>query len=194
MRARVMTIEQKAKGKSDRQNRRVILLSYSRSVLSPIFAFCLLPFAICLVFLLSASAQQASRTMGPDFLDGVPGTYAIRNARIVTVTGAEIENGTVVVRDGRIESVGANATVPAGAQEIDARGLSVYPGMLDLGTSMGLVEIPHGASAIACGVEPSRLMNAACPEMIPPCGDDNTLVTPLTRVTATCALCGLMPK
>ncbi|HYX41014.1 MAG TPA: hypothetical protein VE821_04920, partial [Pyrinomonadaceae bacterium] len=83
--------------------------------------------------------------MGPDFLDGVPGTYAIRNARIVTVTGAEIENGTVVVRDGRIEAVGANVAVPAGAQEIDARGLSVYPGMIDLGTSMGLVEIPQGA-------------------------------------------------
>src|SRR5437764_4293535 len=105
--------------------------------------FCLLLTAHCL--LLTVFAQQASRTMGPDFLDGVPGTYAIRNAHIVTVAGAEIENGTVVVRDGRIEAVGADVSVPAGAQEIDARGLSVYPGMIDLGTSMGLVEIPQGA-------------------------------------------------
>ena len=79
---------------------------------------------------------------------------AIRNARIVTVSGAEIENGTVVIRDGKIEAVGASATVPAGAQEIDARGLIVYPGMIDLGTSMGLVEIGSGAPG---GVDTSEL-------------------------------------
>lgn len=74
------------------------------------------------------------------------GVYAIRNARIVTVTGADIENGTVVIRDGKIEAVGANVNVPAGAQTIDGRGLSVYPGMIDAGTNMGLVEVPQGAN------------------------------------------------
>jgi imidazolonepropionase-like amidohydrolase len=91
--------------------------------------------------------QQASSTMGPQFMSGTPGTFAIRNARIVTVSGADIEGGTIVVSDGRISAVGANVAVPPGAQEIDARGLSVYPGMIDLGTSMGLVEIPQGANA-----------------------------------------------
>jgi imidazolonepropionase-like amidohydrolase len=85
---------------------------------------------------------------------GAAGVYAIRNARIVTVSGAEIENGTVVIRDGKIEAVGASATVPSGAQEIDARGLIVYPGMIDLGTSMGLVEIGSGAPG---GVDTSEL-------------------------------------
>jgi len=74
------------------------------------------------------------------------GTYAIRNARIVTVSGPDIENGTVVIRDGKIEAVGANVSVPAGAQTIDGRGLSVYPGMIDAGTNMGLVEVPQGAN------------------------------------------------
>lgn len=74
------------------------------------------------------------------------GVYAIRNARIVTVTGADIDNGTVVIRDGKIEAVGPNVNVPAGAHSIDGRGLSVYPGMIDAGTNMGLVEIPQGAS------------------------------------------------
>ncbi len=73
------------------------------------------------------------------------GTYAIRNARIITVSGAEIENGTIVIRDGKIDQVGASVPVPAGAQEIDARGLYVYPGMIDAGTSLGLVEIEGGA-------------------------------------------------
>ncbi len=74
------------------------------------------------------------------------GVYAIRNARIVTVSGADIENGTVVIRDGKIEAVGANVNVPSGAHSIDGRGLSVYPGMIDAGTNMGLVEVPQGAN------------------------------------------------
>jgi adenine deaminase len=53
--------------------------------------------------------------------------YAIRNARVVTVTGATIERGTVVIRDGRIAAVGANASVPSNAKVIDAAGLAVYP-------------------------------------------------------------------
>jgi len=74
------------------------------------------------------------------------GVFAIRNARIVTVSGADIENGTVVIRDGKIEAVGTTVNVPAGAQTIDGRGLSVYPGMIDAGTNMGLVEVPQGAN------------------------------------------------
>ena len=74
------------------------------------------------------------------------GTYVIRNARIVTVSGTDIENGSVVIRDGKIEAVGPTVNAPAGAQQIDGRGLSVYPGMIDLGTSMGLVEVPQGAN------------------------------------------------
>ena len=58
----------------------------------------------------------------------------------------DIENGTVVIRDGKIEAVGTNVNVLAGAQSIDARGLSVYPGMIDAGTNMGLVEVPQGAN------------------------------------------------
>src|SRR5262245_31485670 len=52
-------------------------------------------------------------------------SYAIRNARIVTVTGAVIEKGTVVIRDGKISAVGATVAVPSGAKIIDATGLSV---------------------------------------------------------------------
>src|SRR5688572_31740985 len=58
---------------------------------------------------------------------GPRGLYAIRNARIVTVAGAEIPRGTVVIgADGRIQAVGADVAVPSGAQTIDASGLSVY--------------------------------------------------------------------
>lgn len=67
--------------------------------------------------------------------------YAIKGARIYTLAGAPIENGTVVIRDGKIAAVGANVDVPAGAQTVDATGLEVYPGMFDALTQMGLDEV-----------------------------------------------------
>ncbi len=66
---------------------------------------------------------------------------AIRNAKIVTVTGATIERGTVLIRDGKIAEVGARVAVPGNARVVDATGLSVYPGLIDCGTSLGLTEI-----------------------------------------------------
>src|SRR5688572_13306100 len=65
-------------------------------------------------------------------------SYAITNARIVTVSGDTIEKGTVVVRDGLIEAVGANAKAPADAQVFDGTGLTVYPGFFDTLTSLGI--------------------------------------------------------
>lgn len=65
-------------------------------------------------------------------------TLAITNARVVTVSGATIERGTIVVRNGLIESVGANAKVPADARVIDGAGLTVYPGFFDAYTNLGL--------------------------------------------------------
>ncbi|MGH7562422.1 MAG: amidohydrolase family protein [Gemmatimonadales bacterium] len=67
--------------------------------------------------------------------------YAITNATIVPVAGPRITGGTIVIRGDRIEAVGAGVTPPAGAQVIDGRGLFVYPGLIDLGARLGLVEI-----------------------------------------------------
>lgn len=65
-------------------------------------------------------------------------SYAITNARIVTVSGPTIDRGTVVVRNGLIEAVGANLKAPADAQVFDATGLTVYPGFIDALTNLGL--------------------------------------------------------
>ncbi len=99
-----------------------------------------------ILFTASVFAQQIGNPTTQDGVLPPRGTIAIRNARIVTVSGPDIENGTVVIRDGKIEAVGANVSVPAGAQTIDGRGLSVYPGMIDASTNMGLVEVPQGAN------------------------------------------------
>ena len=52
-----------------------------------------------------------------------------------------MEDGTVVIRDGKIVAVGANPEIPTGAKIIDAKGLQVYPGLFDPITQMGLREI-----------------------------------------------------
>jgi imidazolonepropionase-like amidohydrolase len=104
---------------------------------------------ILITLLLLTGSVVAQQIGNPTTQDGVMPprtTIAIRNARIVTVSGPDIERGTVVIRDGKIEAVGANVSVPAGAQTIDGSGLSVYPGMIDAGTNMGLVEVPQGAN------------------------------------------------
>jgi imidazolonepropionase-like amidohydrolase len=75
-------------------------------------------------------------------------TYAIRNARIVTVTGPVIEKGTVVISKGKIAAVGANVAIPQGASSIDATGLSIYPGLIDAGSELGLTEIGSVAGSV----------------------------------------------
>jgi hypothetical protein len=69
---------------------------------------------------------------------GEPRYFAIKNARIVPVSGAVVENGTVVVAKGLIAAVGTNVTIPPEAWVIDGTGLTVYPGLIDAGTNLGL--------------------------------------------------------
>ena len=66
---------------------------------------------------------------------------AIVGATIHTVSGQNIENGTVVFDKGKIIALGANVDIPKGAEIIDAKGKYVYPGMIDAHSSIGLVEI-----------------------------------------------------
>lgn len=68
-------------------------------------------------------------------------TIAIEGGTVHTMAGAPIQNGTVLIRDGRIVAVGASVAVPAGAQRIDARGKIVTPGFFDSSTNLGLVEV-----------------------------------------------------
>ncbi len=100
-----------------------------------------------LALVVAASFANAQSDGSQQNKTGRAGTFAIVNARIVTVSGATIENGTVVIQNGKITAVGAGAAVPSGAERIDGRGLTVFPGMIDASTNMGLAEIPQGANA-----------------------------------------------
>lgn len=67
-----------------------------------------------------------------------PASIAIRNAKIVTVSGPVINKGTVIVRDGLIEAVGESVAVPADAKVIDGEGMTVYPGLVDALSTWGM--------------------------------------------------------
>src|SRR6476620_6666470 len=104
------------------------------------------------------------------------GTWALTNARIETITKGTIEKGTIVIRDGIIEAVGANVKPPGDARVVDLTGRTVYPGFIDLTSSMGLPTPPQpqggfggggggggggqnaGAPARNVGLEPGRVI------------------------------------
>lgn len=71
-------------------------------------------------------------------------TIAITGGTVVTVSGARIPNGTVLIRDSLIAAVGANVAIPANATRVDATGSIVTPGLINAGAQVGLVEISLG--------------------------------------------------
>ena len=85
----------------------------------------------CLVIFLTLVSLRAA---GPD-------TILLRGATVHPVSGPEIADGAVLVRDGKIVEVGARIAVPKGARVIELKGLHLYPGMIDSATEIGLSEI-----------------------------------------------------
>jgi imidazolonepropionase-like amidohydrolase len=94
-----------------------------------------------------AALPQAARGQAPSAEPQRPPFFAITNARIVTVSGPVIESGTVVIANGLIAAVGTNVDVPPEAWVIDGEGLTVYPGLFDALTDLGLEQPTAGAGA-----------------------------------------------
>ena len=70
-------------------------------------------------------------------------TFLLRNADIFPVTGPEIKDGSILVRDGRIAAIGANIIAPKAIRIIEGKGLRAYPGLIDSATELGLAEISN---------------------------------------------------
>ncbi len=85
----------------------------------------------------TAGAQSQSR-------DNQTGVWALTNARIETVTRGTIDRGTIVIRNGIIEAVGASVTPPADARVVDVSGKTIVPAFIDLTSSLGLPQPQAG--------------------------------------------------
>ncbi len=63
-------------------------------------------------------------------------SLVLRGGRVITVSGEVIEDGSVVIADGKIAAVGRDLTAPAGAVSVDVRGKWIYPGLIDALTNL----------------------------------------------------------
>ncbi len=99
------------------------------------------------------SSQQSAKcrfltALGMTIVFAVSALYAqnpiaLKGGKLLTVTHGVIDNGVLVMQGDRITAVGpaGSVTIPAGAQVIDATGMTIYPGLIDSETQLGLTEI-----------------------------------------------------
>jgi hypothetical protein len=106
---------------------------------------------LTLVILVSAPARLGAQ-------GGEPRDFAIRGVKVVPVSGPAIENATVLISKGIITAVGKDLTIPDEAWIIDGKGLTVYPGLFDAYTDVGIApaETPSGGGGTGGGAGARR--------------------------------------
>jgi hypothetical protein len=114
-----------------------------RSVLARRCVFAL-AFAVTLLALLAAAPQTCAQ-------GGEPQYFAIRGAKVVPVSGPPLENATVVMAHGVITAIGKDVAIPPDAWIIEGKGLTVYPGLFDSFTDVGLPAAPAAPAAVGAG-------------------------------------------
>jgi len=94
------------------------------------------------IFLLCGWTSHAQETFPRnDVKDARSGQYAFTNATIVVDHQTTLQNATLLIRNGRIEQVGTNLSIPKGYTTVDLKGKYMYPSLIDLYTSYGLPEV-----------------------------------------------------
>jgi imidazolonepropionase-like amidohydrolase len=145
-------------------------------------------YSLAIAFTLTATAAFAQSPKAKS------GTFALTNANIQTVTNGVITNGTIVLSGGKITDLGTAIAPPSGATVIDCKGMWIYPGMIDAGTHVGLLEIGQIAQA-----SDERESGQVIPQMKALTAiNPNSAVIPVTRVSGVTTVLtvpdgGLMP-
>jgi imidazolonepropionase-like amidohydrolase len=94
-----------------------------------------------LVGSLSVAYAQSATFPRNGVYDDRPGLYAFTHATIYTDYKTRFNDATLVIRDGKVEAVGPNVKIPAGAVVQDLKGKFIYPGFVDLYASYGVPEV-----------------------------------------------------
>src|SRR5512145_573929 len=94
--------------------------------------------SVLLILFWSAALVFAQTSPTDGMRDNTPKVHALTNARIVVAPGQVIEKGTVVVRNGVIEAAGATVSPPADARVWDLAGHTIYPGLIETYSNIGL--------------------------------------------------------
>lgn len=100
-------------------------------------------FLIVLILVATVAAQSKKPKSTADMVANPANeTVALKGGRLLTITHGVVENGVVVMQNGRITAVGgAGTAIPSGAKVIDVTGMTVYPGLIDSETHLGLTEV-----------------------------------------------------
>lgn len=93
------------------------------------------PILLVLVVLLTTATSLSAQVVGK----ATKGAFLLKNATIETITKGSVK-GDLLIKDGKIANIGPNLSA-AGAKEIDCTGQFIYPGFIDGGTNLGLVEV-----------------------------------------------------
>jgi len=100
----------------------------------------------------AAAREPAREAFPPTYIATSARPTLIRGGTVLTAAGPRIENGAVLLRDGKIEAVGRNLNAPAGSLIIDATGKWVTPGLIDSHSHLGVYPSP-GVTAVQDGNE-----------------------------------------
>jgi len=104
--------------------------------------FSAIVFLLCCIAIASIASQPRAQTRGPDVV-------AIKGATILTGTRGTVQNGTIVLRAGKIAAVGANVSIPAGADVVDGTGMFVSPGIIDCHSHIAADSINEGGTTVS---------------------------------------------
>ncbi len=92
----------------------------------------------CFISILFSFAAAQTTAPVEGIRKNTPQIHALKNLTIIPSPGKKIENGTIIIRDGIIQSAGANISIPADAREWDCKGLTAYAGFIELYSDYGL--------------------------------------------------------
>ncbi len=134
----------------------------------------MIKYLLVAVLLMGAEFAQAQITEKPEF-----GKFAITGATVHTVTNGTLENAVVLIEGEKITFVGTNAKISTDFTRIDATGKHVYPGFMDSGNQLGLVEI----NAVPVTVD-SREVGSYNPDVLAfTAFNPHSAAIPVTRVS-----------
>ncbi|AQG78672.1 amidohydrolase family protein [Spirosoma montaniterrae] len=112
---------------------------------------------------LLATAQAQTGFPRNGVYDERPGLYAFTNATVVVDPQTTLQNATLLIRDGRVEAVGTNLSLPAGTVVADLRGKRIYPALIDLDSDYGMPDVPRAAGGGRFGAPPQVESNKKGP-------------------------------
>lgn len=112
---------------------------------------CLSALAVYAPLFISLTLAQRLAAQG-----GEPQYFAIKGAKVVPVSGPPVENATVVMAHGIITAIGKDVPIPADAWVVDGKDLTVYPGLFDAFTDVGIPAAAPEAGAAGPAVGAGR--------------------------------------